>query len=438
MASFQDDPPKLYREDDIVGLGVEMLTAFGFRPQDAEAATRVLVEADKRGIPSHGFAGGTSVDDIVAKAAEGGINPSANPRVLDTALPSVKLIQGDGALGHVVGLRAVSMVKELAKKLGWAKVLVVETSHFGVAAVYSEAIAAEKEFIGTVMSTSPAWGRPFLGSGDYDGVGRLLGTNPIAISYPYDEGIFTIDFATTQKAVSEALAVGKRNASRLREHNQRSNPPFSAEDVVALQNQYVLEGDAQAEAVLREEIGLEPLKRGYMMTASGIEMVYPPSDRYLMEACSLQFLGGTLFGHKGFGLNMVVDQELVRVGGRAAHEMLPGSGRKEDRVAFCFAAEQFNVFAPAKARPAGLPLDPLKLAGDYIRRIERECAGKTGFFIPGQREQKARQACERWKEEFGCALVPYTRAQLETVMEKVRSFLPDGAKVDLTLPQPAR
>lgn len=436
--SHQGDSPRLYREEDVVALGIKILAAFGFQPDDAEAATRVLVEADKRGISSHGFAGGTSVDDIVAKIAEGGINPSANPKVVDTVDPAVKVIHADGALGHVVGLRAVAMVKELAKQHGWAKVFVVGASHFGVAGVYSEAIAAEKNFIGTVMCTSPAWARPFLESGDYDGVGRLFGTNPIAISYPYDEGIFTIDFATTQKAVSEAIAVGKRNAARLREYNEHNSSTYSAEDVVALQNRYVLNDDGDAEGVLRQEIGLEPLKRGYMMTGSGLEMVYPPSDRYLIETCSLQFLGGTIFGYKGFGLNMLVDQELVRVGARAAYEIVPGGGRQEDRVAFSFAAERFDRLTPAQARMLGFRSDPLKLAGDYIRRIERECIGKEGFFIPGHREQLAREACERWRSEYGCALVPYTRLQLETVIEKVRPLIPEKTKVELALPSPAR
>lgn len=436
--SHTADSPRLYREDDIVALGIEILTAFGFRAEEAETATRVLVDADKRGIPSHGFAGGTSVDDIVAKAAEGGINPAANPTILDTVDPAVKVIDADGALGHVVGQRAVAMVKELAELHGWAKVIVLRASHFGIAAVYSEAIAADKSFIGTVMSTSPAWARPFVESGDYEGVERLLGTNPIAISYPYDEGIFTIDFATTQKAVSEALAVGKRNASRLRDYNERHSSGYCAEDVVALQNRYVLEDDAEAEALLREQIGLEPLKRGYMIGGKGVEMVYPPSDRYLIETCSLQFLGGAIFGYKGFGLNMLVDQELVRIGARPAWEIIPGSGRQEDRVAFSFAAERFDRFTRAQARLLGLPSEPLKLAGSYIRRIERGCTGKEGFFIPGQRERQAREACEGWKNKYGCALVPYTRLQLETVIENVRPILPDGANVELSLPSPAR
>ncbi len=430
--------PRLYREDDIVALGIGILTAFGFCRADAETATRVLVEADKRGIASHGFAGGTSVDDIAAKAAIGGINPAASPEVLDTIDASVKLIYADGALGHVVGLRAVEMVKELAEQHGWGKVFVVGASHFGVAAVYSETIAAEKKFIGTVMCTSPAWARPFLESGDYSGVGRLLGTNPIAISYPYDEGTFTIDFATTQKAVSEALGVGKRNASRLREYNEHNNPGYSVEDVVALQDRCVLENDAEAEAVLRDKIGLERLKRGYMITESGAEMAYPPSDRYLIETCSLQFLGGNVFGYKGFGLNILVDQECVRVGGQPAHEIIPGSGRPEDRVAFSFAAERFDWFGATVRHPLWVPSDPLKAVGNFIRKIERECKGKEDFLIPGRREQRAREACERWNEEYGCALIPYTRLQLETVIESVRPLLPKGAKAELRIPQPAR
>lgn len=176
----------------------DLLARHGVPDSKAKITAEVLVEADMRGIFSHGI---NSLDLIVIGSIEhGGTNPNACA-VEKTRNPyfPIRHFDAQGDVGHSLAMDAVEKVKGLARKNGYGKIYVSNANHFGIGAVYSEKICEEKDLSGRVTCTTPSIVRP------YGGIKKRLGTNVISWSIPYDRGNVTIDMATTIHAVSPVL-----------------------------------------------------------------------------------------------------------------------------------------------------------------------------------------------------------------------------------------
>jgi len=176
----------------------EILKKHGVPLEKAEVTSFVLVEADMRGIFSHGI---NSLDMLLLRSImEGGTDPKAvaEDKTRNKTYP-IRHIDAHGGLGHPIAMDAVDMVKSLARQYGFGKVYVFNANHFGVAAIYSEKICEEKDLAGRVFCTTPAVVKP------YGGERNRLGTNLISWSIPYTEGVVTIDMATTIHAISGIL-----------------------------------------------------------------------------------------------------------------------------------------------------------------------------------------------------------------------------------------
>ena len=164
----------------------------------AKVTASVLVDADMRGIFSHGI---NSLDLIVIDSIkQGGTDPNAiaEDKTRNPYFP-IRHIDAHGDLGHPMAMDAVELVKELARKHGYGRVYVNNANHFGIGDIYTEKICAEKDLSGRVTCTTPSLVKP------YGGEKKRLGTNVIAWSIPYDRGFVTIDMATTIHAVSGVL-----------------------------------------------------------------------------------------------------------------------------------------------------------------------------------------------------------------------------------------
>lgn len=187
---YEPEVIKSYVRDILIGHDVP-------RPK-AEVTAEVLVEADMRGIFSHGI---NSLDLIVISSIkQGGTDPQAEAED-KTRSPNLAIrhIDARGDLGHPMAMEAVDLAKSLARKHGYGKIYVSNANHFGIGAVYTEKICAEKDLTGRVTCTTPSVVKP------YGGRKKRLGTNVIAWSVPYDKGFITIDMATTIHAVSGVL-----------------------------------------------------------------------------------------------------------------------------------------------------------------------------------------------------------------------------------------
>lgn len=192
-----------YKPGVIRGYVSDILQKNGVPKDKAKISADVLVEADMRGIYSHGI---NSMEMLLLSIKEGGtdLHAVAIDKTVHKKYP-IRHIDACGGLAYPIAMEAVDCVKELAIEHGFGKVYVFNANHFGAAALYSERICEEKDLAGRVFCTTASIVKP------YGGKRKRLGTNLIAWSIPYQEGVVTIDMATTIHAVSgilRALAEG--------------------------------------------------------------------------------------------------------------------------------------------------------------------------------------------------------------------------------------
>jgi len=171
-----------------------------------EAARTVadsLVEADLRGVASHGT---TRVGIYIERLCAGLVNPRPKVAVVRET-PTTVLLDGDNGLGAVVGVQAMDEAIRRAAEFGTAWVSVRNSNHFGAAAFYVQrAIAAR--CIGLALTNAPAtmalWGgRP-----------PFLGTNPFAMGVPAGaERPIVVDMATSVAARGKIILAAKKGES---------------------------------------------------------------------------------------------------------------------------------------------------------------------------------------------------------------------------------
>jgi ureidoglycolate dehydrogenase (NAD+) len=169
------------------------LEAAGVASDHAHIITDALVQANLRGIGSHGVA---RLEVYLRKFEAGGFNPEPEIDVRRTG-EAVLFVDGDDGPGQSVGLRAVDAAMEVADDTGMAFAFVTNSNHFGTAAYYTQT-AARENYIGLAMTNVGPDVAPF------GGMEPTLGTNPISFSVPTDrEFPITLDMATSAAAMGK-------------------------------------------------------------------------------------------------------------------------------------------------------------------------------------------------------------------------------------------
>ncbi|HUG91190.1 MAG TPA: Ldh family oxidoreductase [Planctomycetaceae bacterium] len=119
---------------------------------DAEIAAARLIEADLRGIHSHGS---RAVWRYLKAIDEGHIDPRARVLTLSET-PAMAVLDGSRALGHVAATRAMELAIRKAREVGTGTVAVRNSQHYGAASVYA-LLATQAGMIGyTTTSTGKA------------------------------------------------------------------------------------------------------------------------------------------------------------------------------------------------------------------------------------------------------------------------------------------
>ena len=168
----------------------EVFLQMGCPPQDAKLAAEVLLEADLRGIDSHGVA---RLSGYVRLWEAGRINVTPKLRIVHET-PSTATVDGDAGLGLVVAPRAMDIAIEKARNVGTGWVSVKNSNHFGIAG-YHAMEALSSDMIGIAMTNASPLVAPT------HSVERMLGTNPIAVAVPtLHQPPFVADFATASAA----------------------------------------------------------------------------------------------------------------------------------------------------------------------------------------------------------------------------------------------
>lgn len=163
-----------------------LLHRFGVPAELAEVQTSVLLEAELRGVASHGI---LRVARILRRIENGVTNPVATG-LHDWTSPGFLKVDGDRGLGPVIATRAIDAIADRALEKGVAVAAISNSNHVGMLAWYAERVANRGQtLIG--FSTSEALVHPWGGGT------AMIGTNPITIGVPTDDGAFVMDTATS-------------------------------------------------------------------------------------------------------------------------------------------------------------------------------------------------------------------------------------------------
>lgn len=171
-------------------------------PEDQSTlATNVLLDADLRGIDSHGIA---RLSGYVRLWEAKRVNATPNVRIVHES-PSTAVVDGDGGLGLVVAPKAMAIAIEKARIAGTGWVAVKNSNHFGIAGHHAM-MALEHDMIGMAMTNASPLVAPTFS------VERLLGTNPICVAIPANkQPAFVADFATTTAANGKLEILQRKN-----------------------------------------------------------------------------------------------------------------------------------------------------------------------------------------------------------------------------------
>src|SRR3989442_12446814 len=151
-----------------------VFVAWGMKGDQVDITVRMLLEADLRGIDSHGIAMLPLYDDFRRTG-----NLTLNPEIkIVRETPATALLDAGGGLGHFPSFRAMNLAIEKCVATGIGSVAVRNSNHYGAAGVYAM-LAAERGCLG--LSPTSVW-RPTVVPPF--GAEPLFGTNPIPFAAP--------------------------------------------------------------------------------------------------------------------------------------------------------------------------------------------------------------------------------------------------------------
>ncbi|MBC7237414.1 MAG: Ldh family oxidoreductase, partial [Chloroflexi bacterium] len=165
----------------------ELLEAVGVPAQDAALTATIQVEADLRGVYSHGS---RAIPRYVRNIRHASTNPRAHITITKEG-PAYALLDGDYGLGQVVAYKAMELAIQKADEATVAAVGVQRSSHFGAAAYYT-VMAAEAGMIGFATSVGGS-----ANQAAYGGRNPVLGNSPLSYAIPAgEEPPIVLDMAT--------------------------------------------------------------------------------------------------------------------------------------------------------------------------------------------------------------------------------------------------
>jgi L-2-hydroxycarboxylate dehydrogenase (NAD+) len=174
----------------LLNQAVKAFLKMGCSQAHAELAAKVLLQADLRGIDSHGLA---RLSGYLRLHKADRINAKPNISIVHQT-PSTATLNGDAGLGLVVAPKAMEIAMEKAEQVGSGWVAVSNSNHFGIAG-YHAMMALSKNMIGIALTNASPLVAPTFSTE------RMLGTNPIAIAVPAKKNAaFVADMATTTAA----------------------------------------------------------------------------------------------------------------------------------------------------------------------------------------------------------------------------------------------
>jgi len=136
----------------LADLMVSLLVSKGMYAAEAEIGAARLLEADLRGIHSHGS---RAIGRYLAAMDAGEIDPRAEVLTV-TDTPAMAVLDGGLGLGHVAATRGMQLAIEKARQVGTGTVAIRRSQHYGAASVYALMAAKAGMISFNTTSTGPA------------------------------------------------------------------------------------------------------------------------------------------------------------------------------------------------------------------------------------------------------------------------------------------
>ena len=340
----------------LVRFCIESFKGYGFNEDQAKQITDVLLEADLSGIESHGV---QRMIRYHKEITSGMVKIDAKPEVVfETPLSAV--IEGNDCMGQTLGVEAMQLAIDKAKKSGFGIVTVRNSNHYGVAGYYSR-MAADQGLIGMSMTNTEAIMVPTFGKQ------AMLGTNPIAFAMPADPVNFSFDAATT------VVPRGKLEV-------------------------YVKRGNG--------------LPLGWALDETGADS--DDADRVLKNIIAktgggILPLGGSgemTSGYKGYGFAMLCEiATAILSGGTTSNYIYKTPGRAN--IAHCFIALDHGMFGDKAEIEANF--------SKYLQEVRdsAKAEGQDRIYIHGEKEAEAEERVLR----EGVSLNDKTYAEMQMIAE---------------------
>jgi L-lactate dehydrogenase len=251
----------IYNPADLMNWASSLFQARGTDVDKADIVARILVEADLLGHDTHGLA---LLGPYLRKIDQGILKPTGTYDIVSDR-PAVMLWDGGGLPGPWLTYRAIEAAAGRARELGTATITIRRSGHIACLAAYLEE-PARQGFVVEIYSSDPS----VASVAPYGGKRAAFTPNPVAIAIPTSDDPILIDVSTsiTTNGMSARLqSQGKRFAGN-----------------------WLLDND------------------GKPTNDPAVFDTDPPG--------TIQLLGGTDAGHKGYGLTLLVE---AMTGGLAAY-----------------------------------------------------------------------------------------------------------------------
>lgn len=346
-----------FKKSDLFNYAVRYMEKLGIPENDAKIVADVLIEADLRGIDSHGLIRIYSYYGL--RLEKKYMNPVSKFKIIKETDTTLMYDAGNGP-GQVVSYHAMSRCIEKAKKSNLAVAVVKNSNHYGIAAYYSM-MALKHDMIGISLTNSQPLVAPTYGRT------AVIGTNPISIAAPScNEYPFVLDMATS------VVPIGRIK--------------------------------------VYEEKG-EKIPIGWGIDDSG-NVTDNPKNVQSGGPGALMPLGGTdiMRGYKGYGLAIMVEILCAALSG-ASHLTnvgFPHEPRVSD-VSHFFMAINIEAFRPA--------VDFKKQMDDMIKLLKNspKADGHDRIFVAGEKEF----AIAEYNEKNGIPLLKNIVEQLKINGERL-------------------
>ncbi|MDD5973248.1 MAG: Ldh family oxidoreductase, partial [Spirochaetales bacterium] len=175
----------------------------GVNKDEATIIAQMLVEADQRGVHSHGI---LCTARYVKLIREGKMRPNMNINVLkDNGV--VAVWDGNHSSGQILGYRSMEEAIKKAKEHGIGVVCVKGANHFGALAYYAQ-MAQRAGMIGTALGTGDSTMAP------WGGCEKVIGNNPISVAAPARNEVSPVlDMAMTVVANGKVSNMKRQGAT---------------------------------------------------------------------------------------------------------------------------------------------------------------------------------------------------------------------------------